>query len=56
MFHICFCSLLLEKRILLGFLDFYVSMFFVLRILLLEFPVLSHFVFVNSFLSIDIPW
>ena len=35
-FFLCFCSLLLEKRILLDFLGFCASTFLVLRTLLLE--------------------
>ena len=36
MFPMCFCSLLLKKRILLNILSFCVGIFFISRILLLE--------------------
>ena len=45
-----FCSMLLGKRILLGFLGFCAGTFPMLRTLLAEFLVLSHFVFVNRFM------
>ena len=46
----CFCSMLLGKRILLGFLGFCAGTFPMLRTYLPEVPLLSHFVFVNRFL------
>ena len=50
MFLMCFYSLLLRKRVLLDFLDFFVGTFFILQILLLKVAsIVSFFVLVNSF-------
>ena len=50
MFLMCFCSLLLKKRILLDFLGFCASTFPYCGHCYWRFLVLSHFVFVNRFL------
>ena len=49
-FLMYFCSLLLEKRILLDFFGFCTGTFAASRKLLRRFPMLSHFVLVNRIL------